>query len=87
MFKRARWMATGLAVGFGGSLWAQRKVKDVAARYRPSGLANSAANKAKGVPEDIRAALREGKEAMREREAELRRPRRDNPGGQVPRRP
>jgi hypothetical protein len=72
MLKRVRWLGTGLALGVGGSLWAQRKVKDMAARYRPSGLANSAANRARDVPSDLRAALREGREAMRQRESELR---------------
>lgn len=65
MFKRVRWVSTGVAVGFGGSIWLQRKMKDAAARYRPAGVAASAASRA-------RDALEEGRAAMREREAELR---------------
>lgn len=65
MFKRLRWMTTGAAVGFGGAVWLQRKVKTAADRYRPVGVANAAAARA-------RDALEEGRAAMREREAELR---------------
>lgn len=64
MLKRARWLVTGAAVGFGGSLWMQRKLKGAANRYRPVGLAGAAAARA-------RDALEEGRTAMREREAEL----------------
>jgi len=72
MLKRVRWIGTGLALGVGGSLWAQRKVKAVASRYRPSGLAGSAASRARDIPSDVRAAIREGRETMRQRESELR---------------
>lgn len=72
MLKRLRWLGTGVAVGFGGSLWAQRKMKSMASRYRPSGRAGNAATKAKALPADVVAAVREGKVAMRERESELR---------------
>jgi hypothetical protein len=72
VLKRLRWLVTGLAVGVGGSVWAQRKVKTLASRYRPSGLAGSAATKARGLPADVAAAIREGRVAMKEREAELR---------------
>jgi hypothetical protein len=58
-------MATGLAIGVGASLWVERKAKAVAARYRPT-------TRARGLPGDVVAALREGREAMRAREAELR---------------
>lgn len=65
MFKRVRWMTTGIAVGFGGSLWLQRKMKSAAERYGPAGVAVAAATRA-------RDALEEGRVAMKEREAELR---------------
>jgi hypothetical protein len=65
MFKRLRWLGTGLALGVGGSLWAQRKMKVLASRYRPAGMAQGAAGRALD-------AWREGRVAMREREAELR---------------
>ncbi len=65
MLKRLRWLATGAAVGFGGSLWLQRKLKTAATRYRPAGVAGAAAARA-------RDALEEGRVAMKERETELR---------------
>ena len=81
MFKRIRWVTTGVAVGFGGSLWLQKKVKDAATRYGPAGVAVSAASRA-------RDALEEGRAAMREREAELKgRPRSAAGSGRRPRRP
>jgi hypothetical protein len=78
MMKRIRWMTTGVAVGFGASVWLQRKLKTAADRYRPAGVANAAATRA-------RDALVEGRSAMRQKEAELRgdtgrrRDRRPNP--------
>ena len=72
MLKRLRWLVAGAAVGFGSSVWAQRKVREVAARYSPSGLAGDAATKARSLPSDVRAAVREGRATMRAREAELR---------------
>lgn len=65
MFKRIRWITAGLAAGFGASLWLQRKMRSVATRYRPAGVAVATADRA-------REALKEGRIAMREREAELR---------------
>jgi hypothetical protein len=67
-----RWLVTGMAVGLGASVWAQRKLKSVASRYQPSGLAGNAVTKAKGVPAEVVAAIREGRLAMKEKEAELR---------------
>ena len=64
MPKRTKWLATGVAIGAGGSLWAQRKAKSAAARYGPLGLLGAAAGR-------LRGALAEGRSAMREREAEL----------------
>ncbi len=65
MFKRLRWLSTGMAVGLGGSVWLQRKMKSAASRYAPAGVAVAAAARA-------RDALEEGRTAMKEREAELR---------------
>jgi hypothetical protein len=65
-------MAAGLMFGLGGSIWVQRKVKAVAARYSPSGRAGEAATRARGLPGDVKAAIQEGRLAMRQRESELR---------------
>jgi hypothetical protein len=77
MLKRVRWITTGAAVGFGASVWLQRKIKVAAEQYRPVAVAGAAATRA-------RDAFLEGRTAMRRREEELRgerRPlrRRENP--------
>ncbi len=70
--KRVRWMGAGLALGIGSSVWVQRKAKAVAARYHPSSVAGTAAGRVRRWPGEVREALREGRQAMRDREAELR---------------
>jgi hypothetical protein len=70
---RLRWFGAGTALGIGASVWAQRRLKAAAARYRPAGLAGTALDKARGWPAHVRAALDEGRSTMREREASLRR--------------
>jgi hypothetical protein len=65
MFKRIRWLSLGAAVGAASSLWARRKAKTLATRWTPSSVAGAAAGR-------VRAALADGREAMHQREAELR---------------
>jgi hypothetical protein len=65
-------MGAGLAIGIGSSVWVQRKAKAVAARYHPSSVADMAAGRVRSWPGELREALREGRQAMRDREAELR---------------
>ncbi len=72
MFRRARWFGAGVALGAGVTVWAQRKVRGLMARYRPARLAGGAVDKALGWPSEVRAALDEGRTTMRQREAELR---------------
>lgn len=72
MFKRALWLTTGAAFGFGSSIWVTRWAKDVAARYTPTKLTIDAASTAKTIGRGVRDAVAEGRVAMREREAELR---------------
>jgi hypothetical protein len=68
-----RWFGAGAALGIGASVWAQRKMKAAAARYKPAGLAGNALDRARGWPTHVRAAFDDGRTTMREREAELRR--------------
>jgi hypothetical protein len=72
MFKRMRWIGAGAIVGVGASVWTQRKARMVAARYRPAGRVGSA-GAVQQWPGRVRAAVGEGRRAMHEREAELRR--------------
>jgi hypothetical protein len=61
VFKRLFWLAVGLAAGFTGSVWLQRRVKQAVDRFTPE-----------HVQTDVKAAFAEGKSAMRQRERELR---------------
>ena len=61
MFKRIFWLTVGVASGFGGSYWIQRRVKQTVDRFAPDNL-----------QADAKAAVVEGRTAMKEREAELR---------------
>lgn len=72
MFKRTFWFTTGVATGAGGMVWANRRMKATLARYAPDRLGVDAAARVRQVGGDVRAAIAEGRTAMREREAELR---------------
>jgi hypothetical protein len=69
MLKRVRWMVVGMGVSAAGKIWAKRKLSGFMQHYSPPQVASRAAASAKG---ELRAALEEGKAAMKRREAELR---------------
>jgi hypothetical protein len=70
--KRVFWLTVGYTAGLGTSWWAARKVKATARRYTPEGLQTRVTDTVSGLSRDVRAAVTEGRSAMREREAELR---------------
>jgi hypothetical protein len=72
MFKRLFWMLIGLGFGFGMSFWFMRFVRSTVERYSPERVSADLAGALKAFGEDLRAAAAEGREAMRERETELR---------------
>lgn len=72
MFKRVRWLSIGAAVGLGGSVWAQRRVRRTVDRYLPDEVVARAGARARDLRSDVRDALDEGVLAMRAREEELR---------------
>ena len=65
MFKRVVWFVVGAVAGAGGSAWAQRKIKAQVERVQPARLVGSAGDA-------LRAAVADGRSAMREREFDLR---------------
>jgi hypothetical protein len=69
MFKRLFWMG----VGVGASFWVRRRVRGTVERYQPQRLSGELVGTVRRVGDDVRAAVHEGRVAMREREAELRR--------------
>jgi len=72
VFKRLFWLAVGIGFGFGMSFWLTRYVRDAVARYTPERLSNELAAALRGLGKDLRAAVADGRDAMREREDEIR---------------
>jgi hypothetical protein len=72
MLRRLFWLFLGMGVGAGGSFWVTRWVKQTAARYTPERISSDLADSARGLAADLRLAVADGREAMRQREAELR---------------
>jgi hypothetical protein len=72
MFKRLFWLVMGAAFGFGVSFWLMRFVRETVARYSPERVSADLAGALKQFGADLREAVAEGREAMREAEADLR---------------
>jgi hypothetical protein len=72
MFKRLFWLVMGAGFGFGASFWVMRFVRETVERYTPERVSADLSNAVRGLGADLRAAVAEGRDAMREREAELR---------------
>ncbi len=72
MFRRLFWLIMGAGFGFGVSFWLMRFVRETASRYTPERVSSDLADAMRGLGSDLRAAVGEGREAMREREVELR---------------
>ena len=72
MFKRLRWLTIGAGFGFGMSFWITRTLRHMVARYAPHRVTNDLASTARAIGRDLREAIAEGHEAMRQTEAELR---------------
>ena len=72
MFKRLVWLVIGVGFGFGVSFWLMRFVRSTVERYSPEKVSGDVAGAVRSFGADLRAAVEEGREAMRERESELR---------------
>lgn len=72
MFRRIFWLLMGAGFGFGASFWMMRFVRSTMERYTPERVSAELAEAIKSFGQDLRAAVAEGREAMAEREAELR---------------
>ena len=68
MFKRVFWFTLGCA----SSLWVMRTVRRTVERLTPHRLSQEVIAGARSASAELRAAIDEGRQAMREREAELR---------------
>ena len=68
MFKRLLWLMTGIAFGATLAVLVARQLR----RYRPDAVATDAAESLRRFGADLRAAVEDGREAMREHEAAIR---------------
>lgn len=72
MFKRLFWLLVGAGFGFGVSFWLMRFIRTTVERYSPDRVQADMAKALKGFGQDLRAAVADGREAMRDYERELR---------------
>jgi hypothetical protein len=72
VLRRVFWLFLGMGVGMGSSLYITRRVKQVAARYAPERISSDMADSVRALGRDVRLSLQDGREAMRQREAQLR---------------
>jgi hypothetical protein len=80
VIKRATWFATGMVAGAAGTVVAGRKIRAKAETLKPVNVARSVAGRVKGRVADVADAVREGREAMQAKEAELKAVRDGDPG-------
>ena len=71
MFKRLFWLVVGIGFGFGVSFWVTRFVRSTIERYTPERVSTDLAGALKQLGTDLKEAAAEGRQAMKEREAEL----------------
>ena len=71
MFKRLFWLLMGVGFGFGVSFWVTRFVRSTVERYTPERVSADLAGALKQFGSDLKEAAAEGRQAMKEREAEL----------------
>ena len=69
MFKRLRWIMMGASMGATASVYLKRRLRRFLKAYTPPEVASRAVTSTKT---ELKAAVTEGREAMRQREAELR---------------
>ncbi len=72
MMKRVTWFVSGAIAGVAGASYTKKKVKATASQLAPAHLAKTAVARVKDKGHDVIDAVRDGRDAMKEREAELR---------------
>lgn len=71
MIRRPLWLAAGVAVGVGGTLWAERRVRRAVDRLAPESVAVEAGRSVRRLGDRVQAAVAAGREAHDRREEEL----------------
>jgi hypothetical protein len=70
--RRTFWFATGATAGVGSALWVRNRLLRAARRYTPERVQADVGDQVRRLGSDLRAAVREGRDAMADREAALR---------------
>jgi hypothetical protein len=73
MIRRLFWLMLGFGAGVGTSVAAWRRLRRERDRFHPGRVAERVGRGVSGVGDTLGSALAEGRQAMQEREAELRR--------------
>jgi len=69
--RRPLWLAAGAALGVGGTLWAERRLRRVADRLTPPSLATEAGKSVRRLGDRVQAAVAAGRQERERREEEL----------------
>jgi hypothetical protein len=72
MFKRTRWMVVGYGLGATTSYLAARRLRKTAQRYAPTEVASRVGATVGRTTRHVQNAVTQGRDAMRDREAQLR---------------
>jgi hypothetical protein len=72
MFKRLFWLMVGAGFGFGTSFWLMRAVRQTVDRYRPERVSHDVTAAIRGLGQDLKAAVSDGRVAARDYERDLR---------------
>ena len=72
MFKRATWLTIGFGLGVGTTVAAAREVRKRVDRYQPNAMVDRLTERTISLRDQLLAAVDDGKDAARAREAELR---------------
>jgi hypothetical protein len=72
MFKRTRWMVVGYGLGATTSYLAARRLRKTAQRYAPTEVVGRVGATVGGTARSVQNAVSQGRDAMRDREAQLR---------------
>lgn len=67
--RRARWLATGVALGAGGTIWAKKRLGDLQGRMEPARVIGEVAG---ATRHRVQAAVGAGRAQAQRREQELR---------------
>jgi hypothetical protein len=73
LFRRIFWVGTGVSMGFGGAMWIRARLLRAVEAVMPKRVQKQVSKGARRAGGNVAGAFVEGRSAMRQREAELRR--------------